>query len=129
MKRFRIPRRQKMFAVLPTMLTLGNAVCGFGAITFAAKVGLQPFGWGKNDTECLWIAAMLIANTASASPGERDKLNACQAMVNRAAQTRQTGAAAATPDDAELVRCRQIIREWALRDARTTVDQEGRPLR
>src|SRR5882724_985861 len=60
MKRFRMPRRQKMFAVLPTMLTLGNAVCGFGAITFAAKVGLQPFGWGKNDTECLWIAAILI---------------------------------------------------------------------
>ena len=60
MKRFRIPRRQKMFAVLPTLLTLGNAVCGFGAITFAAKVGLQPFGWGKNDTECLWIAAMLV---------------------------------------------------------------------
>jgi CDP-diacylglycerol--serine O-phosphatidyltransferase len=60
MKRFRIPRRQKMFAVLPTMLTLGNAVCGFGAITFAAKVGLQPFGWGRNDTQCLWIAAMLV---------------------------------------------------------------------
>src|SRR5260370_19346308 len=60
MKRFRIPRRQKMFAVLPTMLTLGNAVCGFGAIRLAAKVGLQPFGWGKNDTECLLIAAMLV---------------------------------------------------------------------
>jgi CDP-diacylglycerol--serine O-phosphatidyltransferase len=60
MKRFRIPRRQKMFAVLPTLLTLGNAVCGFGAITFAAKVGLQPFGWGKNDTECLLISAMLV---------------------------------------------------------------------
>ena len=45
MKRFRMPRRQKMFAVLPTMLTLGNAVCGFGAITFAAKVGLAPSGW------------------------------------------------------------------------------------
>src|SRR5260370_10210276 len=60
MKRFRIPRRQKMFAVLPTMLTLGNAVCGFGAIAFAGKGGLQPFGWGKNDTECLWIAAMLV---------------------------------------------------------------------
>jgi len=61
MKRFRMPRRQRMFAVLPTMLTLGNAVCGFGAITFAAKVGLiQPLGWGKSDTECLWIAAALI---------------------------------------------------------------------
>ena len=61
MKRFRMPRRQKMFAVLPTMLTLGNAVCGFGAITFAAKVGLiTRLGWGKDNTECLWIAALLI---------------------------------------------------------------------
>ncbi len=32
-------KRQKLFAVLPTLLTLGNAACGFGAITFAAKVG------------------------------------------------------------------------------------------
>jgi CDP-diacylglycerol--serine O-phosphatidyltransferase len=32
-------RREKMFAVLPTMLTLGNALCGFAAITYAAKVG------------------------------------------------------------------------------------------
>jgi len=32
-------KRQKVFAVLPTLLTLGNAACGFGAITFAAKVG------------------------------------------------------------------------------------------
>jgi CDP-diacylglycerol---serine O-phosphatidyltransferase len=61
MKTFRIPRRQKMFAVLPTMLTLGNAVCGFGAITFAAKVDLATrTGWGKTDTECLFIAAVLI---------------------------------------------------------------------
>ncbi|MCA9072631.1 MAG: CDP-alcohol phosphatidyltransferase family protein, partial [Planctomycetaceae bacterium] len=32
-------RKEKMFAVLPTLLTLGNATCGFGAITFAAKLG------------------------------------------------------------------------------------------
>jgi CDP-diacylglycerol--serine O-phosphatidyltransferase len=31
--------RQKAFAVLPTLLTLGNAVCGFGAITVLAGVG------------------------------------------------------------------------------------------
>ncbi|HTI50225.1 MAG TPA: CDP-diacylglycerol--serine O-phosphatidyltransferase, partial [Planctomycetaceae bacterium] len=61
MKRFRIPRRQRMFAVLPTMLTLGNAVCGFGAITFAAKVDLATrTGWGKTDSECLFIAAVLV---------------------------------------------------------------------
>jgi CDP-diacylglycerol---serine O-phosphatidyltransferase len=31
--------RQRMYAVIPTLLTLGNAVCGFGSITFAAMVG------------------------------------------------------------------------------------------
>jgi CDP-diacylglycerol--serine O-phosphatidyltransferase len=60
MKRFRMPRRERVFGVLPTLLTLGNAVCGFGAITFAAKVGLEPYGWGRNPTDCLWIAAILI---------------------------------------------------------------------
>ena len=76
------------------------------------------------------IGVMLIANMASASPGERDKLNACQAMVNRFAQTQQTGGAATTAfDDAELARCRQIIREWTLRDSRMSVDELGRPLR
>ena len=35
-------RKPKMFAVLPTLLTLANAACGFGAITFAAKVGPEP---------------------------------------------------------------------------------------
>ncbi|MBI1314075.1 CDP-diacylglycerol--serine O-phosphatidyltransferase [bacterium] len=32
-------RRERAFAVLPTLLTLGNAVSGFGAITYAAKLG------------------------------------------------------------------------------------------
>lgn len=31
--------RERAFAVLPTMMTLGNAFCGFAAITYAAKVG------------------------------------------------------------------------------------------
>ncbi len=34
-----MPPKEKLIAVLPTMLTLGNAMCGFGAITFAAKLG------------------------------------------------------------------------------------------
>ena len=47
-------RRRKLFAVLPTMLTLGNAVCGFGAITFAAK-------WSGGDPAVsLFIASCLI---------------------------------------------------------------------
>lgn len=31
--------RERVFAVLPTLLTLGNAFCGFAAITYAAKLG------------------------------------------------------------------------------------------
>lgn len=47
-------RRQKLFAVIPTLLTLGNAACGFGAITYAAK-------WsGSDPTVSLFIASCLI---------------------------------------------------------------------
>ncbi|MFM8272434.1 MAG: CDP-diacylglycerol--serine O-phosphatidyltransferase [Gemmata sp.] len=47
-------RRGKLFAVLPTALTLGNAVCGFGAITFAS-------GWTNHATSTsLFVAACLI---------------------------------------------------------------------
>lgn len=44
-----------MFAVFPTLLTLGNAACGFGAITFAAKVGPDPAG-----EQDLFLSAVLI---------------------------------------------------------------------
>lgn len=40
-------RRERVFAVLPTLLTLGNAFCGFAAITYSAKLGpeqVQPDG-------------------------------------------------------------------------------------
>ncbi|MFM7163274.1 MAG: hypothetical protein ACKO3P_23225, partial [Planctomycetaceae bacterium] len=57
----RLRRGPRLFAVLPTMLTLGNLVCGFGALTFAAKVGLlDRIGWGSDDTTCLFISATLI---------------------------------------------------------------------
>ncbi|MHC4405402.1 MAG: CDP-diacylglycerol--serine O-phosphatidyltransferase [Planctomycetota bacterium] len=48
-------RKEKMIAVVPTLLTLGNAACGFGAITFASKVG--PSGGEGNE---LFIAGLLI---------------------------------------------------------------------
>ena len=51
----RVTKREKVFAVVPTLLTLGNATCGFGAITFATKVG--P---GVTEGNDLLIAAMLI---------------------------------------------------------------------
>ena len=57
-------RRQKVFAVLPTMLTLSNAVCGFGAITLSARVGpdmLSAAGPGAvTPLETLFLASQLI---------------------------------------------------------------------
>jgi CDP-diacylglycerol---serine O-phosphatidyltransferase len=46
----------KLIAVLPTLLTLGNAVCGFGAITFAAKLG--PAGASPDNIP--FISALLV---------------------------------------------------------------------
>jgi hypothetical protein len=72
------------------------------------------------------IALVLLASAALARAGERDRLNACKELVDRAAQAQATGAA---PDEAELQKCRQIIKEWTLRDSRMSVDENGRPLR
>jgi hypothetical protein len=75
----------------------------------------------------LAVATLMLAATAAAARAdERAKLNACQALVDRAAQSQNVGK---TPDDVELRRCRQIIREWTLRDSRMSVDEHGRPLR
>jgi len=51
----RVPRKERVFAVVPTLLTLGNAVCGFGSITFATKVG--P---GVAEGNHLLVAALLL---------------------------------------------------------------------
>ncbi len=48
-------RRKRMVAIIPSLLTLGNAVCGFASITYAAKVG--PEMATPND---LYIAALFI---------------------------------------------------------------------
>ena len=73
------------------------------------------------------VVATLTAIAVPAHAGERAQLNACQAMVDRTAQAARP--ASIEPDQAELQRCRQIIREWTLRDARRSVDEQGRPLR
>ena len=67
--------------------------------------------------------AALVATGALARAEDRSVLVNCNAIVERA----ETDAGSAS--ETELTRCRQVIREWALRDARTTVDQEGKPLR
>jgi hypothetical protein len=72
------------------------------------------------------IAVAYLAATAPAARADgRAELVTCQAMIERAAQA----GTAAQPDDAALQRCRQIVRDWTLRESRMTVDEQGRPLR
>jgi hypothetical protein len=73
-------------------------------------------------------SAILLAIAAVAAPSERDRLNACQALVDRATRLQPAGTAN-TADEAGLQECRQIIKEWTLRDSRMSVDEHGRPLR
>jgi hypothetical protein len=74
----------------------------------------------------LVAAALLAAMTLAARADGRAELVSCQAIVERAAQA---GTAGAPQNDAELQRCRQIIRDWTLRESRMSVDEQGRPLR
>ena len=71
------------------------------------------------------IAALIATVALPAEAGERDRLNACKAKIDRAAQAKPDGAT----DDADLARCRQIIKEWTLRDSRMSVDENGQRLR
>jgi hypothetical protein len=68
-------------------------------------------------------AAALLISAAHAIPGERDRLNACKAMVEHA------GPAGGAPETAELQKCRQMIKEWTLRDSRMSVDENGKPMK
>jgi hypothetical protein len=70
------------------------------------------------------VVLALLTTAAFAVPGERDKLNACKAMVERAGSPTAT-----MPDNAELQKCRQIIKEWTLRDSRRSVDENGEPMK
>lgn len=73
------------------------------------------------------VVASLAAVALPARADDRTVLNACQALVDRT--TQNADAASTRQDDAELLRCRQIIRDWTLRDSRMSVDEHGRPLR
>jgi hypothetical protein len=77
------------------------------------------------------IVLAVVALTAAASPAQadpREVLRVCQAVIKRADQSAQD-ASVAKPDEAEIARCRQVIRDWTLRESRMSVDEEGRPLR
>jgi hypothetical protein len=71
--------------------------------------------------------SLIVLFAALASPAQadpRDVLRNCQALLARASQ-----GAGEKPSDAEIVRCRQVVRDWTLRDSRMLVDEDGKPLR
>jgi hypothetical protein len=74
---------------------------------------------------CTLTAAVLLISAAHAVPGERDRLNACKAIVEHAGPAPAAGTA---PESAELQKCRQMIKEWTLRDSRMSVDENGKPM-
>jgi hypothetical protein len=76
----------------------------------------------------LAVVALTAAMTSPAYADPREVLRVCQAVIKRVDQPAQD-ASVAKPDEAEIIRCRQVIRDWTLRESRMSVDEEGRPLR
>ena len=85
----------KRIAVVPTLLTLGNGICGFVAVTFASKIGIPGAGvtTASDEYNFVWAGwfiffAMLfdmldgyvarLSRTASSFGGELDSL--CDAI-------------------------------------------------
>ena len=74
------------------------------------------------------IASLFLLSPAARADG-RGEFVSCQAMVDRVAQPAPATTTATQSDDLTLARCRQIIRDWTLRESRMSVDENGRPLR
>jgi hypothetical protein len=70
------------------------------------------------------VAALVLMLQPVRADGRAEFIT-CQAMIEAA----KAGTASASQDDAALQRCRQIVRDWTLRESRMTVDEQGRPLR
>jgi len=73
----------------------------------------------------LFLASLFVALTSSAHADPREVLRNCQALLDRAAQSSATD----RPGEADIARCRQVVRDWTLRDSRMLVDEQGRPMR
>jgi len=65
------------------------------------------------------LVSLAAAASSAHAADDRALLNHCKALV----------AQASAIDNAEVQHCRQVIKEWTLRDSRMSVDEEGRPLR
>jgi hypothetical protein len=73
----------------------------------------------------LLLASLFVALTSSAHADPREVLRNCQVLLDRAAQSSATD----RPREADIARCRQVVRDWTLRDSRMLVDEDGKPLR
>lgn len=71
----------------------------------------------------LLVFTLIVAQPAQADP--RDVLRNCQALLDRATQS----SGADKPTEADVARCRQVVRDWTLRESRMLVDEQGKPLR
>lgn len=71
----------------------------------------------------LLVVTLIVAQPAQADP--RDVLHNCQALLDRATQS----SGADKPSEADVARCRQVVRDWTLRESRMLVDEQGKPLR
>ena len=67
------------------------------------------------------LVSLAAAASSAHAADDRALLNHCKALVAQAQ--------ASAIDNAEVQHCRQVIKEWTLRDSRMSVDEEGRPLR
>jgi hypothetical protein len=72
----------------------------------------------------LLLASLFVALTSSAHADPREVLRNCQALLDRA-QSSLTD----RTSEADIARCRQVVRDWTLRDSRMLVDEDGKPLR
>jgi hypothetical protein len=72
----------------------------------------------------LLLVAVFVALASPAHADPRDVLRNCQVLLDRANQPN-----AEKPSDADIARCRQVVRDWTLLDSRMLVDEQGRPLR
>ncbi len=72
------------------------------------------------------VVALLTALPTTVRADDRSALTTCKAVMERAAQEK---GAAGVKDQAEVERCRIVIREWTLRDSRMLVDEQGQPQR
>jgi len=72
------------------------------------------------------LLLMIVCGASPALGDPRDVLRDCEAMLARAAEPKAGGD---KPSDADVARCRQVVRDWTLRESRMLVDEQGRPMR